>query len=525
MRIAALDLGSNSFHLLVADVRPDGGLEAVVRDKEMLRLGSLVAERGEIGEEGMEAAVEVVRRFHAMAESLHAEREVACGTAALRRAADTPVLLDRIRRATGIDVSVIDGQEEARLIFAAVRTSVVIDPAPALALDLGGGSLELMVGDQRELLWATSLEIGVARLTSQAVRSDPPTGADRRRLLRLVDEALDPHLEAIVARQPHGALGSSGTLTTLIALAAGSNADGRPTRSTTPERVNQLTVDLDELRVLQRRLLRLTSAERASLPGVDAKRADLLPAGVVTCVRVMERTGVTQLTGCEWALREGMILDGAGPAVARSGPEDPEALRRQSVLDLCGRCRWPEIHSRKVARLAGELFDGTAHHHGLGDDDRNLLQYGALLHDIGEHVSADSHEQHSAYLIQHGQLRGFSPEEVGVLTCLARFHRWGSPKARFAPWGSLPDERKERTLRLIALLQVADGLDRGHGGPVRDVRVVPGGGRRVTVEADAGGDIDLERYALRRKGQLFARVFGCQLVLVDEHERAGQLAG
>jgi exopolyphosphatase/guanosine-5'-triphosphate,3'-diphosphate pyrophosphatase len=527
VRIAALDLGSNSFHLLVADVRPDGSLEPIVRDKEMLRIGSRVALTGEVGDVAGRAALDVVRRFAALAESLDAEEIVACGTAALRHASDAAELITRIEVATGIQVRVITGEEEARLIFGAVRASVVIDAGPerpsepgtrpALAMDLGGGSLELMVGDQSGLEWCTSLELGVAKLTAELVRSDPPSAGDRRRVVRRVREALEPCMPEIEAASPVRGIASSGTLTTLIRLAAAD--DGQ-----VPASVNQLGVGIDRLRQLEEDLLKQTSAQRADLPGVDARRADLLPAGILTCVTVMDMAGIDQLIGCEWALREGMVLDAIATSTAGTRADDPSALRRRSVLDLCRRCRWPDVHSRKVARLAVELFDGTVERHGLGAEDRELLEFGALLHDVGEHVSADNHERHSAYLIQHGRLRGFSPEEVDVLACLGRFHRRGNPKASFEAWAGLAPARRERTLPLIALLQAADGLDRGHGGPVRDVRVTSGPGPLIEVNVDADGDIDLERYGLRRKGELLERLFSCRLELVERGTLADQLA-
>ena len=537
MRIAALDLGSNSFHLLVADVRPDGSLEPIVRDKEMLRIGSRVALTGEVGDVSGRAALDVVRRFAALAESLDAEEIVACGTAALRHASDAAELISRIEVATGIHVRVITGEEEARLIFRAVRASVVIDAGPerpsergtgperpsergtrpALAMDLGGGSLELMIGDQSGLDWCTSLELGVAKLTAELVRGDPPSAGDRRRVARRVAEALGPCMPEIRAASPVRGIASSGTLTTLIRLAAAE--DGQ-----VPASVNQLSVGIDRLRQLEADLLRQTSAQRADLPGVDARRADLLPAGILTCVTVMDMAGIDQLVGCEWALREGMVLDVIAARTAGTHPDDPAALRRRSVLDLCRRCRWPEVHSRKVARLAVELFDGTADRHRLGAEDRELLEFGALLHDVGEHVSADNHERHSAYLIQHGRLRGFSPEEVDVLACLGRFHRRGNPKTSFEAWAGLSTGRRERTLPLIALLQAADGLDRGHGGPVRDVRVTSGPGPLIEVDVDADGDIDLERYGLRRKAELLERLFSCRLELVERGSLADQLA-
>lgn len=508
VRIAAFDLGSNSFHLLVADAHRDGTFEPAATDKEMLRLGSAVAGTGRIGTELASASVEVIRRFRAMAESLNADEIVACATAAFREASDSLAVVDRIEAETGVKIRVISGREEARLIFDAIRTSVVLEPAPALALDLGGGSLEVMVGDGRGLDFAASLKLGVARLTAELVRSDPPTASDARRVAKAVTANFQRILPEIRSRRPRMAVGSSGTLTTLIRLASARQG------SAPPAHVNQLSVPTKDIEALTNQLLAMSAAERTELPGVDSRRADLLPAGAVLLVTVLEQTGMDGIVGSEWALREGIVLDAIGHHSSSEWDPDPRAIRRDSVLGLCRRCGWNEQHSQKVARLATELFDGMARIHHLGPADRDLLELGALLHDIGEHVSADSHERHSAYLIQNGRLRGFSPAEIDVLACLGRFHKRGNPKGSFEPWARMRPAEQKRVAQLVALLQVADGLDRSHGGPVRDVEVYA---NRQTVEVvvEADDDIELELWGLRRKRDLFEKVFDCRLDVVD----------
>jgi exopolyphosphatase/guanosine-5'-triphosphate,3'-diphosphate pyrophosphatase len=389
-----------------------------------------------------------------------------------------------------------------------VRASVVIDPAPALALDLGGGSLELMVGDVQGMAWSTSLKLGVGRLTAELVRSDPPTGGDRRRVVHAVTTAVGRVLPDILKLEPQVAVGSSGTLETLIALAAGLRG-GPP-----PSSVNQMAVTVRELDAVCQDLLRMTSAERAALPGVDARRADLLPAGALLAVTVLDLVDIDELIGCEWALREGMVLDAIGHHSRAEWTGDPRAMRRDSVLSLCRRCGWNEAHARKVSQLAGELFDGCASLHHLDGADRELLELGALLHDIGEHVSMEGHERHTAYLIENGRLRGFRPDEVAVLACLGRFHKRGSPKASYEPYAQLSTDDRDRVTRLLALLQVADALDRSHSSAIREIEVYPSSGL-VAVVVHADDDIDLEMWGLRRKRELFERVFRCRLETVE----------
>jgi exopolyphosphatase / guanosine-5'-triphosphate,3'-diphosphate pyrophosphatase len=183
------------------------------------------------------------------------------------------------------------------------------------------------------------------------------------------------------------------------------------------------------------------------------------------------------------------------------------------VLNLARRCAWQEEHSRQVARLAVDLFDGTAELHHLSPHDREMLELGALLHDIGEHVSVEGHDKHTAYLIQHGRLRGFSPQEVAVLASLGRFHRRGNPKMSFPPFASLSPSRRDRVIRLIALLRIADGLDRSHSGSVEAIGVKLDG-RHTQLIIHPRGDVDLELWGLRRKREMFERVFDTSLELV-----------
>jgi exopolyphosphatase/guanosine-5'-triphosphate,3'-diphosphate pyrophosphatase len=504
VRIAALDLGSNSFHLLVADAHPDGTFEPLVREKEVLRLADNVTRDGRIGETAAAEAVEVVSRFRALAESVDARELVACATSALREAEDSAAVVDRIEREAGVRVEVISGKEEARLIFAATRASVVIDPAPALALDLGGGSLELMVGDQLGLAWSKSVKLGVGRLSAELVRDDPPSAADRRRLARRLSSVLAPIAMEVESLSPEMLVGSSGTLCALIRMAAARRT------GTVPPSVNQLKARRKDLLAVHEQIFELSAAERQKLPGVDARRADLLPAGSMLLTSAMELFGLDELVGCEWALREGIVLDAIGHHTQADWSGEARNLRRESVEDLGRRCNWQERHARHVARLAGDLFDGTAEVHGLGHHERELLELGAMLHDIGEHVSIEGHDKHTAYLIQHGRLRGFAPDEVAVLASLGRFHRRGNPKLSFEPFASLPPARRERVAKLIALLRIADGLDRSHTGLVEGIGVKVEGGR-VRLLIHAAGDIDLEVWGLRRKRELFERVFDVPL--------------
>ena len=500
MRIAALDLGSNSFHLLVAEARLDGSFTVLATDKEMLRLGDVVARTGYIDNEDAERAIEVVARFKAIAESQRCDEIVALGTAALREALNGAAFVERVRARTGIEVKVVDGLREAELIFTAVRASVLIDRAPAFCADLGGGSLELMVGDRSALVFATSLRLGVGRLTAELVRSDPPSQKDRARLERRIESELEPKLEEVRELSPGMLIGSSGTFVTIARMAAAIR-DG-----VVPDAINQLTVGEEELDELAQLVFDLDAEERQRLPGCDARRSELLPAGMSVLRALMQGTKLPELTVSEWALREGIVIS----TIRRHDPaelgDDPRALRRSSVLSLCRRSSWRQRHAREVASLAVALFDATAELHGLSPTDRELLELGALLHDIGEHISRTDHDKHTGYLIENGGLRGFSPDEIRLLATLGRYHIRGTPRPSFRPFGALDAEWRRRAVALVSLLRIADALDATHTCVVDRIEV---GIRRgeVTLVVHARSEAELEAWQVRRKQELFEKTF------------------
>jgi len=508
MRIAAFDLGSNSFHLLVVDAHPDGTFAPLIREKDMLRLGDAVGREGRIPEALADRAVATVDRFRKLAVGAGTEEIHARATAALREAENGGEVVDRMAVEAGVKVRVISGQEEAQLIFEAVRAAVVIDPAPAVCLDLGGGSLEVMVGDRARLQYAASVPLGVARLTAELVVGDPFTADDVRRVEKRVTSVLSRLADDVAHLEPAMAVGSSGTFCDLAQMIA-----ARRTGSV-PRAINQFSFGRDELLPLHEELLSLRSSERAALPGLEAKRADIIPTGSTLLLTAMEQFGFDRMTVSEWALREGIVLDAIPRHEAADWSGDPRAIRATSVLQLARRCNWDEGHGRQTARLALDLFDRTAALHGLGAEDRELLEQASLLHDIGEHVSTESHHKHSAYLIQNGRLRGFTPEEVDFVAALARAHRGGGPKPSHEPFASLERDARERVIRLAALLRVADGLDRGRAGNVQGIDVVVDAARaRLVVKAE--GDIAVELWGARRKRELFERVFRRRLDVVQ----------
>jgi exopolyphosphatase/guanosine-5'-triphosphate,3'-diphosphate pyrophosphatase len=521
VRIAALDLGSNSFHLLVADVHVDGTFTAVAREKEMLRLGDAVARHGHVPPETAARAVAAVRRLAQLAEALGAREVLAKATSAIRTAANGSELVDRIEAETGVDVEVIGGAEEARLIFQAVRASVVIDPAPALGIDVGGGSVEVMVGDAAGLRWAASVPLGVGRLTAECVRNDPPSAHDRARLEAHARDGLGPLVGEVRARGPRMAVGTSGTLNDLVRMAVAASTG----TTSLPASTNALRATAGEIGALHEQIMRSTASERRRMPGLEEeRRAELLPAGSTLLVSALDLFALDALQVSDWALREGIVLDAVSTHDPDDWSDDPRALRRAAVTSLARRCGSDTTHTAHVAHLACRLFDETAALHRLGAADREMLEFGALVHDIGQHVSRKGHHRHAAYLVENGELRGFEPAEVAFLAALVRHHRRGEPKPSEPRFGALGDADRERVRKLAALLRVADGLDRGRRGAVDDVRAHIGVDL-VVLRVHVRDDPELALWGARRRRELFEKVYCRELEIVASRGRRGNDPG
>jgi exopolyphosphatase / guanosine-5'-triphosphate,3'-diphosphate pyrophosphatase len=359
----------------------------------------------------------------------------------------------------------------------------------------------VVVGDPVRLRFARTLPLGVVGLSVELVRGDPPSAEDERRLRERVIAVLGPVAGEVAALAPDVALGTGGTLGALARMVAARRLEPPPA---SPDR---LTIGRDEVLAVHRSVMAAPSAGRALLPGLDARRAELMPAGSTVLLTAMELLGLAEITIRDGALREGMIDEGIQLDDAGDPDGDPEALRRASVTSLGRRFGWDEAHSRQVARLALALFDATALLHRLEPDDRELLEYAALLHDIGQHVAAESHHKHTAYLIQNARLDGFDREEVAALAALARYHRRSEPKDIHEPFASLSPERRERVTRLAGLLRVADGLDYGHTGAVEALEVtIVRGAVRIVLRPQ--GDLELALWGARRKRTLLERVLG-----------------
>jgi exopolyphosphatase/guanosine-5'-triphosphate,3'-diphosphate pyrophosphatase len=502
VRIAAIDLGSNSIHMVIVEVTASGGFRVVAGEKEMVRLGAFTLSRGRLPAVAISRGLDVLKRYARLAETQGAEKIIAVATSAIREARNGEDFLDRVGREIGVWPRAITGEAEARLVYLAALHSIHLEGKRALVVDIGGGSVELALGKGSQLEWTASRKLGVLRMAEQFVKSDPLSKKNEERLARHVKGVVDPDVERVRGTDVEVAIGTSGTILALGALAHQLET-GRPA-----ETLHHLSVKASTLHALRQRLVAADFKDRLRMPGMDELRADVLPAGAVILDTILDLLGIEELVLCEWALREGILIDyiQRHPRSLARAEAYPD-VRRRSVIALAERCLYDEPHARQVAILATSLFDQTRDRHGLTDSERALLEYAALLHDIGHHISYPGHHKHTYYLIKNGDLRGFHPSEIEVVANVARYHRRGEPRRKHAAFAALPRESR-RTVRVLAgFLRVADALDRSHRQVVRRLSVSERAGL-LRVRGEAKGDYELEIWGAARRTQLLEKALG-----------------
>lgn len=513
VRLAAIDVGSNSVHMVVADVNAQGRIEVVDRVKEMVRLGRRAFTTGKLTPEAMDLAVRAVKTFWRLARARRVERLRAVATSAVREACNGATFVRRLRRETGLAVRVISGTEEARLIFRAARHALGLDGGPHLLLDVGGGSVELVLVRDGRPLWMRSLPLGAARLSERFLTSDPPRAGQVRQLERHLARTLGELLAEARHAGVVDVVGTSGTVNTLVAMA-------QAARGAEIARLHGASAEATEIARVRRRLLAGGAAQRTDLPGMDTKRVDLMPAAAVLVDFVLARTGAPELVACTWALREGVLLDLARLESGRT--QARVAGRRRAVEALAARFAAANPHGRQVARLALTLFDAAAPALGLPDSARELLEYAALLHDVGHAIDHDRHHRHSYYLIRNADLLGFDAVDIEVLALVARGHRKQIPKVAAPELQALPAPARRVVRGLAALLRVADGLDRTHFSVVKALDVQQRAGRLV-IGVDPGSEnAELEVWAAERRTDLLARLLDCPVVMKVRRRRAAR---
>jgi exopolyphosphatase/guanosine-5'-triphosphate,3'-diphosphate pyrophosphatase len=492
MRIAAIDIGTNSIHMIVVKVRPDLSFEVIDREKDMVRLGAGGLDGKNLTPTAMSAALQTLAKFRRLAEVNKVDEIVAAATSATREAENGGDFIAEVGRQTGIRIRVISGTEEARLIHLAAGYGVDVGGSTAVVIDIGGGSVEVTLGTATHLSLGKSFKTGVIRLTERFVKTDPLSSHDERRLVKYLNKEMGSHLEQIAATGFDRVIGTSGTILSMGAIAIAED-EGEP-----PQEIRNQRVSAKAIHRMRKRMVEADIEERLQMAGMDPRRADLNVAGSVLLDTILRGLGADDLTLCDLALREGLVLDyiHRNSARIRKVQRYPD-VRRRSIVELGERCGYWSEHAQQVARLALSIFDQTRSVHGLGDREREWLEYAALLHDIGVHISYDRHHRHSYYLIKNGDLRGFEPQEIEVIALVARYHRQATPKKSHEGYGDLSGTLRTTVRVLSAIVRLAEGLDRSHAQALAGIDLFPRGDDYL-ARLRANGDAELELWAAHR---------------------------
>lgn len=508
-RLAAIDVGTNSIHMVIVECR-GRACRIIDREKEMVQLGEGSLDGGPLTAEAIARGVEALRTMAEIARRWNVDRLEAVATSAVREAPNRRAFVRKVERECGIKLRVISGQAEANLIFRAVRSAVDFQGGTALCIDIGGGSVEIISGTESEVYFTGSEPLGALRLTQRFFANDPPLPEEiracrrhvRKRLRKLVPAALAPGFDFCI--------GTSGTIMTLAELAA-SDVPGEVVAA------GLRWIEREPLEDLTARLAAMSARDRAEGFGLDAKRAGTIVAGALVLTEFLRAARVRRMRACSAALREGMIerlLEEQQVAPARGGG----GVRRRSILDLAERSGVDRTHATHVSRLALRIFDETRDLHGMKAAEREVLEFSALLHEIGLHVAFEGYHKHTYYLIRHAGLRGFTDDQVALIANVARYHRKATPSEKHENFRELAPRQRKTVERATAILRIADALDRGRKQAVRDVGVETDGDR-VLFRARPRFESAVELAAAGKQARYFARVFDRATEVTLDRER------
>ena len=492
-RIAAIDIGTNSIHMIIAELRKRE-YRVVDKEKEMVQLGQGSLDGAPLNEESMSRAVAALERMVAVARGWNVDEIITVATSAVREAPNRREFLRLAKEKAGIKVRVISGEEEADYIYRAVRSVVDLAGSTALCVDIGGGSVELIVGTASEIYFTASEPLGALRLAQRFRLEDRPAASDIEACRQFTAQHLKRLQKRIRLLGIDIGIGTSGTIQALTNLATA------PTETPTSA-LRMLTHDALEQTI--RRLTQATAKERVEQLGLEEKRARNIVAGAIVLHEIMTILGLPSVLACPVAIREGIVESRL--TEQRIAPENGSSIRRKSALALADRSACDRRHAQHVARLALRIFDQTRDLHGLRDDCSELLEHAAILHESGMHVSDRGYHKHTYYLIRHADLKGFTEEQLLVVANVARYHRKAAPSDDHPNLSELTEEQREEVEKLAAILRIAEALDRSHRQSVRDVAVRCNGQVRFMIRTRSDAAVEIDSAAKRAK--YFAELF------------------
>lgn len=501
-KLAAIDIGSNSIKLAIVEAAASDSFTVILQDRERVRLGETLKSR-HISPEAIQKSADAIQKFRSMAENRKVDSILAVATASVREAENSAEFVREVELKTGVRVEILSSIEEARLIGIAASQNMRMEKGSLLNIDIGGGSTELslMMNGMPENLF--SMKLGAVGLTEKFLFSNPPKPKELEALRAEISLAVERPARELKGRNWNISTGTSGTILNLASLLCFQDSNT----------MNKYAVlQFKRLVALNQMLARLPLEQRGKLPDISPTRAEVIVAGGQILEGVMRELKIESLQPCNFALREGVIIDYLREIENESLPPVPdvEDTNLRGVFAIGRRYGYEEKHALQVAFLAERMFDQLALTYKLERHQRTLLSAASLLHDVGFHISHDAHHKHSFYLIKHSELTGFSELEKLIIANIARYHRGNLPRDKHADFMCLSETERDLVWKLGAILRLADALDRSYDNRVSDLRF-SGKGRSLTLNVYGSGDLHRESTAVELKKDMFEATFNCTL--------------
>lgn len=507
LRVAAVDVGSNAIRFAAAEFSSPGASVMLDSERRPVRLGHDVFLSGRLTLEAMDRAVAALAGFRERMTALGVQAYRAVATSAVREASNGDHFVERVHREADAELEVITGSEEARLVHLAVKRQIPLRGEQWLLVDLGGGSVEVSLVDDRGVMWSESHTMGSVRLLEELAGA----GEDPGRFHRLLEEYVST-LRVPSATRARGAAGLIATGGNIEALARLVGAE--------PEPGGVSVVAVRDLSAVIERLSRLSFRQRVDELGLNEDRADVILPAAMVYERLATLTGMREIHVPHVGVRDGVMVDLVDELTMHGEHEDEQSqLVLAGAVTLGRRYMFDEAHGTHVAELALSLFDQLTELHRLGDTDRRLLLAAGVLHDIGAYISYKRHHKHTLYLVSNSELPGFKPREMLLVANIGRYHRKSEPEHDHEAFMALSAADQERVRKLASLLRMADALDREHQQNVKRLTATHKGGE-LLLRLEGPGDLLLERWSLQRKSDFFSRVFDLKVRVTRDGEDA-----
>jgi exopolyphosphatase / guanosine-5'-triphosphate,3'-diphosphate pyrophosphatase len=503
-KLAAIDIGTNSFHLIIVEVdKETGKFKILTREKDIVRLGTGSTDMKYLSSEAIDRGITVLKRFKGLSDAANANIR-AIATSAVREAKNQSEFIIKAKEETGINVEVASGIEEARFIYLGILQALPVYNKMILLVDIGGGSTEFLVGQQKEIFYDNSIKLGAIRLTEKYFRNGITENKDIKNCRKYLKGMMNPVTRELLKMNYDIAVGSSGTIINIA------NMINLKKGGSTETRLNNFSFTKDELYDIVEDILDArTEKQRLKIPGLDPQRADIITAGALILEQIFREAKLKEMIVSEYALREGIIFDSVENLLTAKEKDHLDDIRYKSIMQLAENYHYEKEHSLHVAELSLKIFDSTNSLHKLGYKVREYLEAAAILHESGCFVSHSQHHRHSYYLIRNSELLGFTENEKEIIANVARYHRKSHPKDKHPDFAKLNEEDKSVVRNLSSILRIADGLDRTHKKAVNNISIISNDSIiKIILKPNNNADLELELWGAENKKGLFEETFG-----------------